>query len=140
MTTLHLGVLDVPRANGDKTTGDIAEILEDKYHLMEIFAELRHADIVSVLEETISDSLESLLSGAPPGNNALAAATGQIETLFHQFISRQEMDGIQPGVPTQAALKGVNHRLARPYAKSNPARPSFRDTGQTDADFKAWID
>jgi hypothetical protein len=140
MTTLHLGVLDVPYATGGKSTGDVADILEAKYHVMEIFFEEHQAQIAGAFEETIGDQLENLLSGAPPNSNSLAAATGQVETMFHKFISMQEMDGIQPGVPTKAALKGVNHRLARPTAKGNPQRPSFRDTGLYDASFKAWID
>lgn len=164
---LHLGVVDVPYStpvpqsakrvavrtrkggparvisappSGGQTTGDVAEMLEDKYHVMEIFAELHMPEIAAALEETMGDALENLLSGHNPGDNAMAAAAGQIETLFHTFISNQEMDGIQPGVPTRAALNGVNHRLAKPTAKGNPARPSFRDTGLYDASFKAWFE
>jgi len=44
-----------------------------------------------------------------------------------------------PGIPTGAAEAGVNHRLLHPYAKDNPERPSFIDTGQYQADFKSWV-
>jgi hypothetical protein len=165
---LHLGVVDVPYTTstpqhvrrvavrtrkgsparvisappaGGQTTGDVAEILEDKYRVMGNFFDAHETDIAGALEETIGDAFENLLSGINPGSNATAAAMGQIETLFHTFISTQEMDGMGiPGVPTQAALNGVNHRLAHPTAKSNPSRPSFRDTGLFDANFKAWIE
>ena len=142
MTTLHLGVLDAAYTTGDKTTGDVAEILEDKYRIMGNFFDAHQGDIVSALEESIGDSLDNLLMGAPPGGNATAAAAADIETLFHRFISTGEMETGEfvEGVPTQAALKGVNHRLAHPYAKGNPRRPSFRDTGLYEASFKAWID
>jgi hypothetical protein len=44
------------------------------------------------------------------------------------------------GVPTKAALKGINHRLRHPYRKSNPRRPSFVDTGLYVASFRAWME
>jgi hypothetical protein len=153
MTTLHLGVTDIPYATavptkgrraastGGQTTGDVAEILEDKYHIMEIFFEEHQKEIAVAVEESIGDALETLLSGHSPGGNATAAASADIETLFKRFISNGEMDSLgYPGVPTAAALAGVNHRLAHPYAKGNAARVSFRDTGLYEASFKAWID
>jgi hypothetical protein len=165
MTTLHLGVLDVPYGTGgverqvnfatrksgvvkftatpeDRSTGEVAEYLEKKYRVMGNFFDAHKADIVGVLEETIGDSLESLLMGAPAQSNSMAAASSQIETLFHRFISNAEMETGEfvGGVPTLAALRGVNHRLADPYAEGNPRRPSFKDTGLYDASFKAWID
>ena len=168
---LHLGVIDVPYSTavpqsarrvaartkrgggatkpqkfsaspaGGKTTGDVAEILEAKYHVMESFAFLHEKDIAGALEETISDAFDNVLLGAPiqPGGNALAAATGDIETMFHKFISNREMDGVQPGVPTKAAQRGVSHRFKNPNAKRAP-RPSFRDRGLYDSSFKTWLD
>jgi len=42
-----------------------------------------------------------------------------------------------PGVPTRAALMGVNSRLKKRRGKR---RPSFRDTGLYQASFMAWVD
>jgi len=42
-----------------------------------------------------------------------------------------------PGVPTKAALRGVNHRLKHPYRRRG-ARPSFVDTSLYMSSFKAW--
>lgn len=164
---LHLGVIDIPyvsgpiaprrvavrRRKGDlvpqavslpsagqETTGDVADILEDEYHIMETFFEVHQGDIVHALEEAIGGSLENLLLGAPAGNNSLAAAESEIAMLFKKFLSGKEMDRLGvPGVPTQAALRGVSHRFKHPYAK-RAARPSFIDTGTYQANFRAWIE
>ena len=167
MPTIHLGVFEAPYAvkvpqssyriavrtrrggrqrqisaapSGGENTGDVAEILEQKYHVMEIFWELHQEPIIAAYEDTLRGAIENLSTGkAPLGNNALGNAESEIEKLFKFFISNREMDGIQPGVPTKAALKGINHRLAHPYAKSNPERPSFRDTSMYEDHFHVWM-
>ena len=91
MTTLHLGVVDVPYtsgpvaarrivrrvgkrrdetlyeetydlpASGQATTGDVARWLEDKYHVMESFFETHNQDIADDLAESMKGALETLL-------------------------------------------------------------------------------
>jgi hypothetical protein len=164
MPTLHLGVLDVgyvqtesapkrapkrPRKGPHKahakkyqniSTGDVAEILESKYHPMEIFFEQHKEDIAADLEGSLAGALESLLMGAPPSLDAFGSATSQIEDRFKKFLSEKEMEGLgYPGVPTKAALMGVSHRFLHPY-KKRPPRPSFIDTGLYQASFKSWVD
>jgi hypothetical protein len=140
MTTLHLGVLDIPYASKEtKTTGDVAEILEAKYHVMDYFFNLHQEEIIKELEVSIAGSFESLMMGAPPQEDIHAAGTARVETMFKDFLSNQEMDGLEPGVPTTAALRGVSHRFKRPYVL-RPPRPSFIDTGQYQATFKCWVD
>lgn len=147
MTVLHLGVLDIPHVaptgkaqTAPLTTGDVADILEAKYHVMELFYEERGPAIADAMAESMGDALADLLGGAPPGNNATTAAMGKIQDLFVQFIDRKQLDGVVPGVPTLAALKGVNHRFLHPFAKANPPRPSFKDTGLYEDSFRAWVD
>lgn len=140
MPTLHLGVLDVAYSDGGKSTGDIAEILEEKYHVMENFFQLHESDIAQALEQSIGDKIQDMLNGAPIGGNSMAAAMADIQTLFNRFIDSKEMDGLgYPGVPTKASLLGVNHRMKHPYAKRGP-RPSFRDTGTYEGAFRSWIE
>ena len=152
---LHLGVLDVPYqlppptgkrrrkiTAGTQTTGDVAGWLEDKYHLFENFYQLHQEDIAGDLEHSLAGTLENLLLGAPAADpsQAFASATSQIEDRFKRFLSEKEMEKLgYPGVPTQAALRGVSHRFAHPYAKRAP-RPSFIDTGLLQASMKSWID
>lgn len=153
MTILHLGVVDIPYAEeprktarpekGDnaRSTGDVAEYLENKYHVMEHFFQAHGDDIAALLENSVAGSLETLLMGGvtPPGFDLNASALEQIKKLFSKFLSNREMDALgYPGIPTLASIMGVNHRFKS--GKGTPGRPSFIDTGLYEASFKAWID
>ena len=151
MPVLHFGVNDLPYsqapkrfrgkgkvASGTQTTGDVAGWLEDRYHVMEIFGELHIGDIAKSLESSVAGALESLMAGGPSTLNAFGSATSEIEDQFKQFLSNKEMDALgYPGVPTQAALEGINPRLKR---GRGPPRPSFIATGLYQANFRAWVD
>lgn len=164
MPTLNLGVNDIPYTNGpiaprrvvhrtykgrektftvapsgQQTTGDVAEILEDKYNILETFSQVYQEEIADALAHSIAGAIENMFSGAPPVENPYIEAEAEITTGMKLFLDLQEMDGNGP-VPTKAALRGVNHRLAKPFAKDNPARPSFIDSGLMQANYKAWIE
>jgi len=127
--------------NNTITTGDVAEILEAKYHVMENFFELHKADIAHDLEEAIGGRLENILAGAPISNSASAFAEAEsaIETRFRNMLATKELDQLgYPGIPTRASLEGVSHRFKHPYAKRAP-RPSFVDTGLFSSAFAAEI-
>lgn len=163
--TLNLGVIDLPYANppkrtrtpkakkgkankpiklkaasGTQTTGDVAEYLEKDYGVMQTFYDAKEEQIAKAFESSVASALENLMLGSPAIGNPFAEAQDEIEAMFKHFLSSQEVEhaGI-PGVPTQAAQNGVNHRLKHPYAKGNPRRPSFIDTGLYMANFKAWV-
>jgi hypothetical protein len=160
---LNLGVTDLPYADpeparkvpkkpgkrprkaaerrGSLTTGDVAEILEAEYHVMEHFVELHGEDIARHIEGSMQGAIENLLAGAPPGaeNDIFGTAMSEIEDAFKNMLSLKELDKIgYPGIPTAAAEKGVSHRFKRPYQRRNP-RPSFIDTGLYQSSFKAWV-
>lgn len=164
--TLHLGVIDQPyqstsapekvghprKGKGNrpvkpkgqaatKTTGEVAEILEEKYGVLDTFAYARLPDIAKALEDSIAGELETLMMGGSPSGNPFHGAQSSITTMMKKFISAQEIEhmGIK-GVPTGAALNGVNHRLKHPYAKANPRRPSFMDTTLYWQSLLAWFD
>jgi hypothetical protein len=153
---LHLGVNDIPYVNAPrkgqnkptadtKTTGDVGEILEAKYHVMEIFANVHEADIVSDLESGLAGALENLLMGAPPSTDPFGAAASKIEGRMKDFITNREMDALgYPGVPTQAALdraagKARSSRKSK-KRKSNAEAVSFYDSGLYQSSMKAWVD
>lgn len=143
MTILHLGVVDIPYTGqvniGASTTGDVADILEAKYHVMEIFFEEHQQEIADLLAAAMAGSLENLLLGAAMSTNVLADAQDKIKVLFDQFITSKAMDGLGiPGVPTAASLKGTDHRKAD--KKGTPGRPSFVDTGEYVNSFLVWVD
>lgn len=144
MTTLHLGVLVQPyRARTPKarpvTTGDVAEFLESKYHLMASFAHVHRQDILDAVEYSVAGGMESMLMGRQV--DLWGSATQEIQQMFRDFINSKESENIGiPGTPTAAAIAGVSHRRKHPYAKRNPRRPSFRDTGLFVGSFRAWAD
>jgi hypothetical protein len=164
--TLHLGVIDQPYqpyeapkkiaqakkgkknrpvkptgSGATKTTGEVAEILEEKYGVLDTFAFARLPDIAKALEDSIAGELETLMMGGRSSGNPFKGAESSITNMMKKFISSQEIEhmGIE-GVPTQAALNGVNHRLKHPYAKKNPVRPSFMDTTLYWQSLLAWFE
>ncbi|WP_321913577.1 hypothetical protein [Paraburkholderia sp. J11-2] len=126
--------------SGTKTTGDVAEILEEKYGVMDAFMFAHEPDVAHELEDALAGELENMLMGAPLASNPFQKAESAITAMFKQFLSTAAIEhmGIE-SVPTLAALDGVNHRLKHPYAKGNPRRPSFIDTGMYQSHFVAWV-
>ena len=150
---LHLGVVEVPYneplpagkrrrkkvAAGTQTTGDVAEWLENKYHVMEAFFELHQDAIALDLEDGLAGTLEGLAMGAPPSADPFGAAASKIKERFSKFLESKEMDTLgYPGVPTKASREGVSHRFKN--RRGTPGRPSFVDTGAYENAFLAWVD
>lgn len=138
MPDLKLGVVDMPyAAQGGQTTGKVAEILERKYHVMEVFSEIHHDDIEAALITSMQDAVDTLLMGGP-ATDPFAAAGSEIESEFRKFLTSQEIErmGI-PGVPTQAAKDGVSPRFKR---GRGPRRPSFISSGLYESSAKAWVE
>lgn len=162
MTVLRLGVIDIPYANASEetgkqrsarlrkgktapkmksesiTTGDVAEILEAKYHPIEIYWELHGQAVADKMTEGLVGAMENLLSGAPLGGSPFAEAEEHIDSGYKEFINSGELDRLgYPGLPTKAAIKGVSHRFKK---KRGGQRPSLVDTGLYVAAFKSEIE
>lgn len=151
---IHLGVVDLPYANapkknqrkrgkgGTQTTGDVATWLENRYGIMERFVDLHGDDvIVPAMENAIEGQLEQLLLGAPLSASIFGSAEGKIDTAFRKMIDSRELEGLGiAGVPTAAALAGVNHRMKSGYTKGRQRRASFDDTGLYVSSYKTWVD
>ena len=141
---LNFGVIDFPyadvAASESVTTGDVAEILEAKYAIMENFADHYKKEIATMLSDSVSGALESLLMGKVPDLDVTAEAASAIKASFSHFLESREIEGYGiDGVPTKAALAGVSHRFRHPYAKGHPRRPSFIDTGTYESAFIVWV-
>lgn len=154
---LHLGVDDVLYAtppkeytahrakNGDAkgpvSTGDVAGFLENKYHVMQTFAEARENELAKAVENSMAGALENLMMGSPHTGNPLSSAEAVIAADFKKFLSSAAIEklGVK-GVPTAAALKGVNHRLKKGRNPGGARRPSFIDTGLYQATMRAWFE
>lgn len=127
-----------PKMPKSVSTGDVAESLEKRYHIMREFyrmnEEFIHTEVVRSLEGAI---VNLIISGIlPEGQTGLDEAHEAIAERFRKFLDAEDMaaSGVS-GVPTRAALEGINHRLK---LMKGPRRPSFIDTGQYQAAFKSW--
>ena len=134
---LSLGVFAVPEWNGVPLP-DVANILEGKYGLFSEFAKDQHDVITKAMHDSVSSAVTNLLAGAPPGMDPFAQGCSEIDAAFQRFLdtSRIEKLGVA-GVPTGAALKGVNHRKKK---NRGARRPSFIDTGILRTNFVSWVD
>lgn len=121
------------------TTGDVAEIIEAKYHLMETFVGMIKPEIDSMAAQSIGGTISNILAGQKGPILPTSQATSDIETKFKQMLSARAFDGKIKGVPTRASLDGVSHRFKKPYAK-RPSRPSFVDTGAYQSSFTVWVE
>lgn len=159
MSTLHIGVVDQPysyrqeqlskrgrpmkrrrQVTLNTTTGDVAEILEAKYHPFEHFYEDNENFIAEALLRSVDGAAEALLSGAPLHIDPYGAAASEIQDKFKEYLFTKKLNFREVGVPTQASLRGVNHRLAHPYAKGNAPRPSFIDTGNYENSMRVYVE
>lgn len=141
MSVLHLGVLDLPHPGGGKaelTTGRLAEILESRYGLYSVFLDANMEKIADQLADSLGDAIDNVLAGGPAPENPFAAAEQDVVAGFIDFLDTSEIEKIGVrGTPTEAALKGVNHRLK---LNKGARRPSFIDTGALRAATAAWVE
>lgn len=136
MTKLHIGVNDVTELDGTPTY-DVAMILEDKYTLFSKFAESEMDSIVAALTKSVNGAIFNVEAGAP-AMDPFKQGTSQIVADFQRFLDIEKMATLGvPGVPTKAALMGVN---SRKKIRKGPRRPSFIDTGILQANIAAWIE
>jgi hypothetical protein len=150
---LHLGVVEIPyAAEGGTSTGDVAEILEERYSVMGNFADLHHDEIQELVEIAFSEAIENVLAGQPAQiAKPMNQAADDIKNLFTTYLNDEEIAGTgQEGVPTQAAKDGVRSSLKnkkeikkiKDYKSRvrGVRRPSFIDTGLYRNAFIAWAD
>ena len=103
-----------------------------------MFFEVHKDEIAASLTEALRDAADAVMMGAPLAASPYAAGTSLIEARFKRFLYSQEVERLGiPGVPTRAALDGINHRFKNP--RTGKRRPSFIDTGLFEASFKAWV-
>jgi hypothetical protein len=119
------------------TAEAVANILEEKYNILETFSELNQEEIMQPINEAFNNAAVELLSERRKFTSERMAKymkpkTDRIEKLFRQFLDMEEMSG-RSGIPTQAALSGKGRRSHKPGK-------SFIDTGIYRAAFTAWVD
>ena len=123
---------------GEPTTVSVAQALEKKYHILELFYEDNAQAIADAFANGMLGQLENVIIGGPLTANVFGTAESEIEESFRLFLELGIVESLGiPGVPTQAALDGVNHRLK---SGRGERRPSFIDTGLFENSFRAWVE
>jgi hypothetical protein len=136
---LHLGCVDVQYTNSKEgeTTFEVAQILEKKYHVMDIFYEMHTADIAKELESRIAGAIERAFAGHKSPNlfTAMDPFFG-IEEKFREYIDREEH-----GIKLKRISKPVaGGRKKRQYKKVETPLPAFVYSGLYRYNFRAWIE
>jgi hypothetical protein len=128
------------RAYGEgKTTLEVAQELEDKYHIVEKFLEMEEDRINELAGDVITDAFEDIEKFTRHKWKKRTKAMEGIESRFRANLVGRKYDGVLSGVPTMAAIRGVSHLNQHPYAK-RASRPSFIDTGMYMRSFRAWLE
>ena len=101
---------------GDQeTTGDVAEILEKEYGVMEVFFEAKKDKIIGAVNDSLADQIEALSQGAPlPFGGDIYLP--EVESLFRDFVTTREIESITG--QTEAARLGISHRFKNAQNKT----------------------
>jgi hypothetical protein len=126
------------------TAEAVAGILEGRYGVVEMFQAIHAQEIHSLVVEGFAEIAADFLSEGKPFTtaalkNLMKPNTKQVEAMFRSFLDREEMNGMAPGVPTLAAMRGVRHGRGSKTKRGMP-RPSFIDTGIYKASFRCWAE
>lgn len=135
---INLGVIDIPYDYGiaPATTHQVADDLEDRYQLFTNFYHEHEEEIIREVNEAITLQLINHISYGAPFDESEIILSGVVKA-FSLFLEREEMAGLDvDGVPTLAALEGINSRLKIHHG---PRRPSFIDGGLFISSVTAWI-
>ena len=136
--TLHLGEYSEQYEYADKTTEQVAEILEERYGLFSVFYQTQEQGIADDLATEMGKKLESLIAGKPQIGSPLSGIGTRVEMRFRKFLNSYEAEKVGiPGTPTAAAKAGVRH--VGKNRVSGRRRPSFVDTGALKRNFRCWV-
>ena len=157
MIKLHLGVIDVPEIEG--TTYTVGKQLEERYGLFSMFYNAHQQDIADALAKDVAIGFDMMEKGLSVSVKEVFAVSGQkITDKMHDFLTTQEIERVSEkygeyGIPTKAALEGINTRTVngktptkirkgQKFKKvvTGVRRPSFIDTGIFEASLKGWVE
>ena len=131
---LHLGVVEVPYAEDGQDTGDVATILEEKYGIMQGFADKNIDQITEMIEDGVAGAIESVMAGAPENFDVFGSAMSNIEDRFHDYIDNEEH-----GIRTKSKESPkAGARKKRQYRRVE-SKTTFVDSGLYRLNFKAWV-
>lgn len=139
MSVVHLGVIDVAYTEDGKatTTGQVAEILEANYAVMQTFVDLHEGDIADALADRMAGLLETSESTSLRGMREVDFP--EVDRMFRDYLDAGEWERVTGNAPTIAAATGYRSRKKHP-TKQDQGRPSFIDTGLYRKSFRTWAD
>ena len=158
MIKLHLGVIDVPELAGG-TTYTVGKDLEQRYGLFSMFYNAHQKDIADLLAKDAVIGFDMMEKGLSVAIKDVFAVSGEeITDKMHNFLTSQEIERTagkygEYGIPTKAALEGINTRTVtgktptkvrkgQKFKKviTGVRRPSFIDTGIFERSLKGWVE
>lgn len=140
MTTLHLGVVDVGYTDdqGATTTGDVAQYLEDRYHIMRSFVELNEHFIARQLVDQVAGAIESIAQGNRLPQLNWKPSMAKVEERFRDFIAAGELQAMLPA-SQQVSEDTLKTSSRTKTQKIQKPRQAFVDTGLFVASFRCWV-
>jgi len=154
---LNLGVIEVPEIEG--TTYTVGKDLEERYGLFSMFYNAHQQEIADLIAKDAAIGLEMMEKNMDVSVKSVFAVSGQtITDKMHDFLTTQEVERVagrygEQGIPTKAALEGINSRTVngrtpkkirkgQKFKKvvTGIRRPSFIDTGIFENSLKGWIE
>jgi hypothetical protein len=162
MSTLSLGVVNVAYVDSEEkdatTTGEVAEILEDKYHVMGVFVDTHKEEIADLVAKKYLAMLNTMVNNGPKPDSK-AIPMDRVDSAFRDYLGADEWQH-STGQTIAAARAGVSHRFKSvkggtlsaasiasgknkaasiALKKSRGPRPAFIDTGLYSAAFRSWL-
>jgi hypothetical protein len=114
------------RYGENKTTGEVAQELEEKYGILDMFFEMEEDNIDDIIEDTFFEYAENVMMMQDYDKHALHERVAKLENKFKYALSNRRFDGRITGAPTKASLK--------------EGRASFIKSGLYRQSFRAWVD
>jgi hypothetical protein len=134
---LHLGFEETSYDYQPRSVERVADILEAKYHLVEIFFEENEDRIMQVLAGAQDKAISDIAAGKTRKVVLRRPDAIKIERMFRSAINRQEFDGIAPGTPTAVSQSGRSRAFR---SRKGSSRASFVDSGTYRDSFRVWME
>ena len=140
---LHIGANETPYPTGDKTTAEVAKILNDKYGVFDQFAADHAVEIGDMVGEAMLNAIFRMgTKHAVHADTALRTVSGKIRTMLERDIVSKKFDRRLPGVPTAASLEGIvkyGRRKNTGGWRLVPGRPSFVESMLLLENLRVWF-
>lgn len=138
MSKVVLGVVNLAYADeeGGTTTHEVAEILEKKYGVMDVFVQAHRQAILDDVSKAYVTMLKRYLKTGSAWGNHHEFPLERTDAAFRDYLSRDEWQKLT-GRTIGAAQGGISSR--KKAGRYETARPAFIDTGLYRRSFRAFL-